>query len=101
METINKTVHSEVRLYILMNLYKNSEILFTTLKKQLEIPAGTLSSHLAVLKKEKYIHVKKKFNHNKPETMLSITDKGKLELKNYYNIILNLFEEYGLKGDLK
>jgi DNA-binding PadR family transcriptional regulator len=43
----------------------------------LEITDGNLASHLAVLEKNKYINVNKKFIGKKPNTTYSVTDAGK------------------------
>jgi len=74
---INKVFESRVRLGVMSILIVNPKSDFNSLKVMLEITDGNLASHLAVLEKNKYIKVNKKFIGKKPNTSYSVTDAGK------------------------
>ena len=90
MEHLNTIIHSEIRLMILLILFKKNHLSFVDLQNEIEIKAGTLSSHLKVLKEFDYIKIKKSFESARPKTTLKITETGKLELGNYVKKIKNL-----------
>jgi DNA-binding HxlR family transcriptional regulator len=74
---INKVFESRIRLGVMSILMVNRKSDFNSLKVMLEITDGNLASHLAVLEKNKYINVNKKFIGKKPNTTYSVTDAGK------------------------
>jgi DNA-binding HxlR family transcriptional regulator len=58
-------------------LIVNETLDFGTLKEQLKITDGNLSSHLAALEKLEFISIKKQFIGKKPNTSYSATFLGK------------------------
>lgn len=74
---INKLFESRVRLGVMSVLLMNEKVDFNSLKDMLNITDGNLASHIAVLEKNKYIMVNKKFIGKKTNTSYSATEAGK------------------------
>ena len=73
---LNKTFDSRVRLGIMSLLMVNEWVDFATIKKELGLTDGNLSTHILAIEKEKYITVKKQFINKKPNTSYTITKAG-------------------------
>ena len=76
-EELNKAFESRIRLGIMSVLVVNESADFNTLKEQLKITDGNLSSHITALEKFQYIKIKKQFIGKKPNTTYLITASGK------------------------
>jgi DNA-binding transcriptional ArsR family regulator len=74
--TLDKTIHSPVRLAIMAALVGSEEVEFGFLRESLSLTDGNLSSHLFKLEESGYIKVKKTFKGRRPLTLLSATSKG-------------------------
>ena len=80
---LDSVIHSRVRLTIMILLLQSKTANFTYLKKEIGVSDGNLSTHLRKLEEAKYIKVQKRFEHRKPKTTLSLTDKGRDALNEY------------------
>ncbi len=78
---LNKTFDSRVRLGIMSLLMVNEWVDFATIKKELDLTDGNLSTHILAIEKEKYITVKKQFINKKPNTSYTITKAGEKAFK--------------------
>ena len=78
LENINKVFENRVRLAVMSILMINDAIDFNTLKETLGLTDGNLASHMAMLEKNDYISVKKKFVGKKTETSYTATAPGRL-----------------------
>jgi len=87
---LDSVIHSRVRLAILILLLQSKTANFTYLKKEIDVSDGNLSTHLRKLEESRYIKIQKRFENRKPKTTISLTNKGRIALKEYTN---NL-EEY-------
>ncbi len=77
-ETIEKLYHEPSRLAIMSELCgTKGGLTFNELKKACGMSDGNLSRHLAVLEKESTVKIKKTFVGVKPQTTVSVTDKGR------------------------
>lgn len=76
-EELNKAFESRIRLGIMSVLVVNESADFNTLKEQLQITDGNLSSHIAALEKSQYLKIKKQFIGKKPNTTYLITASGR------------------------
>ncbi|MBP5548040.1 MAG: transcriptional regulator [Bacteroidales bacterium] len=74
---LNKAFESRVRLGVMSVLMVNDSADFTTLKQLLELTDGNLSSHTRALEELGYISCEKRFIGRKPNTVFSVTDKGR------------------------
>jgi DNA-binding HxlR family transcriptional regulator len=80
---LDSIIHSRVRLAIIILLLQSKTADFTYLKKEIGVSDGNLSTHLRKLEEAKYIEVQKRFEHRKPKTTISLTDKGRDALNEY------------------
>jgi len=80
---LDPIIHSRVRLAVLILLLQVESANFTYLKKEIDVSDGNLSTHLRKLENAEYISVIKKFENRKPQTSVSITEKGKTALDEY------------------
>lgn len=74
---LNKAFDHRIRLGIMSVLMVNDWATYNELKGYLEIPDGTLASHLKALEKVKYIMIKKEFIGRKPQTSYSASIAGR------------------------
>lgn len=74
---IDELIHQPVRTKIMAYLVNKIEADYTSLKKDLEITDGHMSTHMKKLVDGKYISFKKSFEGNKPKTRYKLTKKGK------------------------
>lgn len=65
----------------------NDSLDFTSLKELLDVTDGNLATHIKKLEQEGFIHVKKSFIDNKPNTRYSITAEGKQAFENHLKVL--------------
>src|SRR5690554_6186201 len=80
---LNELFQAKARLGIMTLLSSLGSSDFTTLKLQLELTDGNLSSHLRVLEDAGYIEVEKKFVNRKPKTLAHLTREGRKDFLTY------------------
>jgi DNA-binding MarR family transcriptional regulator len=89
---INRLVHEPARLLILAHLYVVDSADFTYLMNQTNLTWGNLSSHMSKLEEAGYIQVKKTFINRKPNTMLKLTEDGRVAFQQYRQQIQGFME---------
>ena len=82
-DEIIKTLNVPNRLMIMAYLYIAKEADFVFLRGQTGLTDGNLSSHMSYLEKKEYVSVKKKFKGKKPQTIYSLTEKGRDAFQKY------------------
>ena len=80
---IDKVIHEPARFAILSNLMVVDSADFVYVQNQTKLTRGNLSSHMTKLETAGYISVEKKFVGKKPQTILSLTLKGRSALEAY------------------
>ena len=75
---IDRLVHEPVRLKILAYLSEVEKADFVFLVSRLGLTVGNLSAHISKLSEANYIHVEKTFKDNRPHTMISLTESGRI-----------------------
>lgn len=90
---INKLFESRVRLGVMSVLLMNEKVDFNSLKNMLDITDGNLASHIAVLEKNKYIKVNKKFIGKKTNTSYSATEAGKKAFTEHLDALESLIKK--------
>jgi DNA-binding MarR family transcriptional regulator len=80
---LDPILHSQLRLSIVSILITVDEANFSFIKETTKAAAGNISIQITKLQEAGYIKVEKTFKNNYPNTIISITDKGR-----------NAFEEY-------
>ncbi len=89
---VNKLIHAPIRLGIMTILNSVNKVNFIYLRKKLDVTDGNLSSHMEKLEKAGYIKVKKTFIDKKPNTVYSITEKGKKAFRSYLEHLEKILE---------
>lgn len=84
--TIPEAFESRIRIAILSALL-TGEKNFNEIKEITKATDGNLSTHLSKLETMKYITSKKEFNGRKPKTTYDLTDIGRMNLKDYVNLL--------------
>jgi DNA-binding MarR family transcriptional regulator len=90
---VNKLIHAPIRLGIMTILNSASKVNFIYLREKLDVTDGNLSSHMEKLEKAGYVKVKKSFIDKKPNTIYSITEKGKKAFRGYLQHLEKIIEE--------
>jgi DNA-binding MarR family transcriptional regulator len=73
---LDDTVHQRHRLGILTIAAETERVEFGYLREALELTAGNLSRHLAVLEEAQLIEVEKGYHGRRPRTWVRITERG-------------------------
>lgn len=90
---IDKLIHEPARLMIMSYLYVVESADFTFLIQQTKLTWGNLSAHITKLENAGYVEVIKEFKNKKPNTMLSLTEKGREAFDIYRKNMKQFFEE--------
>ena len=80
---IDKLIHEPARLKILAQLYVVESVDFIFLMRQTELTQGNVSGHLSKLEVAKYVKIKKGYAGKRPQTMISLTERGRSAFKEY------------------
>lgn len=94
-EGLHKVFENRIRLGILSILMVEAEVDFNSLKKNLQVTDGNLASHLSGLEKQEIIQVRKQFVGKKPNTVYSMTSKGKKMFKEHLSALEKLISRSG------
>lgn len=81
--SLDRLIHERLRLGIISALAVNESLTFTELKVVLEITDGNLSDHARKLENAGYVRVEKGFQGRKPQTVYSLTPRGRHALRTY------------------
>lgn len=90
---LNKTIHEQTKLRILIYLSKNYISTFVQIKNDLALSSGNLSIQLKNLEEKDLIIQKRRINNKKTITEVSITNTGKTALLEYLNEMENLLSQ--------
>jgi DNA-binding MarR family transcriptional regulator len=82
---VDRLIHEPARLVISTILYTVKEADFLFLLTESGLTRGNLSSHLSKLEEAGYITIRKIFNEKKPQTLCSMTAKGRSAFEEYRN----------------
>jgi DNA-binding MarR family transcriptional regulator len=82
---VDRLIHEPARLVITTILYTVREADFTFLQHESGLTGGNLSSHLSKLEEAGYINIRKIFKDKKPQTLCSMTPKGRSAFEEYRN----------------
>jgi DNA-binding MarR family transcriptional regulator len=82
---LDPILHSQLRLAVISLLVSTEIAEFTYIREQTGATAGNLSIQITKLKDAGYIEVTKKFRNNYPQTLCSITKRGRQKFTEYVN----------------
>jgi DNA-binding MarR family transcriptional regulator len=89
---IDRLIHEPARLKILAYLSLLESADFTFLVSRLGLTMGNLSAHISKLQDADYIAVEKGYKGNRPQTLISLTEKGSQAFLAYKTQMLNLLK---------
>jgi len=78
---LNDVVHQRVRLGILTIAHEARKVEFGYLRESLELTAGNLSQHLAVLEKAGLVTIDKGYAGKRARTWITLTKAGRAALR--------------------
>ena len=90
---VDRLVHEPSRLIILAILNTVEHVDFTYLLNETGLTRGNLSTHLTKLEAAQYVLIEKTFRGKKPQTLVSITAKGRSSFENYRKNLSQLVEK--------
>jgi DNA-binding MarR family transcriptional regulator len=85
MADVDRVIHEPARLRILTILTGVDVADFNFLLMALGLTKGNLSSHMDKLEKAGYVSIHKGFNGRIPHTEFSVTEEGRVALRNYWD----------------
>ncbi len=89
---IDKLIHEPARLKILAQLYVVESVDFLFLMRQTGLTQGNVSGHLLKLEVAEYVVIEKGFVGKRPQTMISLTKKGRSAFKKYIQNMRQVFD---------
>ncbi len=89
---IDKLIHEPARLKILAQLYVVECVDFLFLMNQTGLTQGNVSGHLLKLEDAEYVAIEKGFVGKRPQTMLTLTKKGRSAFKKYVQNMREVFD---------
>jgi DNA-binding transcriptional ArsR family regulator len=94
-EGIDKLIHERARLGIMSSLAAAGPMTFSELKGTLGMTDGNLSVHARVLEEAGYVRIEKRFVGRKPQTTLSLSEKGARAFKDYVAYLERIVSPHG------
>ena len=93
LDEVDRLIHEPARLKLIALLYMLESADFTFLMSQTGMTWGNLSSHMTKLEEAGYLEVEKTFKGKRPNTMLKLTDQGRLAFQTYRKQMTQFFED--------
>ena len=95
---LDSAIHGPIRLGIMSSLQIDGALDYTTLKKRLDVPDGSLNLHLKTLEQSGYIRSRKAIVGLRPKTTYNMTSLGRKALGNYVESMKAIIATLGEKG---
>lgn len=89
-DNLSKTLENRVRLAIMAVLMVNETVDFNGLKDLLDLTDGNLATHIALLEREGYVKVQKRFVGKKPRTSYAATGAGRTAFREHVDALEQL-----------
>lgn len=89
---IDKLIHEPARLKIIAQLYVVESADFVFIMRQTGLTQGNVSGHLNKLERAGYVKIEKGYAGKRPQTMISLTKKGRKAFKKYIQNMRQLFD---------
>jgi DNA-binding MarR family transcriptional regulator len=87
-EGLDRVIHERARLGVLTSLVAHPRgLAFGELRRLCQLTDGNLSRHLQVLQEAGLVEVIKSFEHNRPQTVCSITPAGRARYLDYLAVL--------------
>ncbi|MEU4472715.1 transcriptional regulator [Micromonospora sp. NPDC023888] len=95
---LSDTVHQRNRLGILTIAAEAEQVEVAYLRDALELTAGNLSRHLAVLEEAELIRIDRGYHGRRPKTWIRITEQGQAALTAEINALRELLNRHTQLG---
>jgi DNA-binding MarR family transcriptional regulator len=92
-DNLSKAFESRVRLAAMSVLMVNEAMDFNSLKELLAVTDGNLATHMAVLEREGYVRVQKRFVGKKPHTTYVATSAGRAAFGEHVDALERLIRQ--------
>lgn len=90
---IDKLIHEPARLKIIAQLYVVESADFLFIMRQTGLSQGNVSGHLSKLEDAAYVEINKGYIGKRPQTMISLTKKGRESFKKYIENMREFFDD--------
>jgi len=90
---IDKLIHEPARLKIIAQLYVVESADFLFLMRQTGLSQGNVSGHLSKLEDAAFVEIEKGYIGKRPQTMISLTKKGREMFKEYVKNMREFFDD--------
>lgn len=85
---LDRIIHERARLSVMTSLVAHPKgLLFPDLKQLCGLTDGNLSRHLQVLHEAGLVDMAKGFDHNRPQTLCRITERGRKRYLDYLGVL--------------
>ena len=91
-DDLDVILHQPVRTKLVAYLINIKECDFSTIKNDLNLSDGHMSTHMKKLLQSEYVEMKKEFVENKPKTTYKITKLGKKKFNDYIKMLKRIIE---------
>jgi DNA-binding MarR family transcriptional regulator len=81
--SLDPVIHAPIRLIVMSALAVNEAAEFTYLRGITGATDGNLASHLRRLEEADYVHMEKRFVRRRPQTLYSLTERGRIAFESY------------------
>jgi len=90
---IDKLIHEPARLKIIAQLYVVESADFLFIMRQTGLSQGNVSGHISKLEDAAYVEIEKGYIGKRPQTMISLTKKGRELFKKYIKNMRDFFDD--------
>jgi len=93
LEGLNIVLENRIRLAIMSLLMIREEMDFNSMKEQLEVTDGNLSSHIAMLERNRFVNVRKAFIGKVPRTTYTATREGRRAFEGHLDALEKIIKK--------
>lgn len=99
---LERTIHERARLSIMTSLATHANgLVFCDLKELCSLTDGNLSRHLQTLQESGLIEICKGSHHNRPQTIVRLTDDGRRRFVEYIAVLESVVADaLSVKGEI-
>jgi len=90
---LDRLIHEPARLMLVTILYSVEKVDFLFLLRESGLTKGNLSAHLSKLEAAEYVTIQKTYRGKIPQTLISLTDKGRTAFEAYRTQLENVVQK--------
>ena len=92
-EGLHPVFENRIRLGIMSLLMVSEDVDFSAIKQQLDVTDGNLSSHIAMLEKNRFVNVRKAFVGRVPRTTYTATREGRRAFEGHLDALEKIIKK--------